>query len=568
MRDSEDKLVEILRILSNSDKPVGAKLLSDQLQKKGYNMGERVVRYHLKILDSKGFTERMGYSGRIITDLGRTELKKSLVSDQMNFINSKLHEGMFRTDFDYRTLKGNVITQKSTFPTDDESMEILKTSFENQLCFSNMGNIETIKSESDDEEEYKEIETISAATIEGILLNEGIYTIPTYGGLVKVEDYTPLQVEALISIKEISFSPVRSLIYKDMTNVLGVLNDGEGIVPANFRLIPATSREKVKILLRDLAKIGIGGVLKIGNPGESIFGVPVPEKMFGLAIISGVTPLCSLLELNKDIGIYNTFMTRFDSLKPLFDMKKYVITKNTFEKSHKVQPIIYTAINAMQQIDFNMDDFSGKLATNVSYVKEEDLDDALEILAKSCKNVPDYTSKYYKVINNKYDMDKEFNKGILTLSSVNIDGILNKHKIMCLSKYGGVLEMRKNPIFTEMISYIGSSIDPHEIFIGHKMTDVYGKKGDRKVLASVKEIPYIARDKTKELLKNIGFLGIPIVKIGKPQENIFNSIIDKYAFGIVVGSGLNQTVAINESGIEIKPKSAKFFYTLDEMEML
>ena len=71
MTESEHKIIEILRILNEQNKPTGSKLIAEELKNKGFNLGERAVRYHMQILDEKGYTERMGYSGRQITELGR-----------------------------------------------------------------------------------------------------------------------------------------------------------------------------------------------------------------------------------------------------------------------------------------------------------------------------------------------------------------------------------------------------------------------------------------------------------------------------------------------------------------
>ncbi len=85
MSDSEPRMIEILRILSQQENPTGSKLIADELREKGFNLGERAVRYHMQILDQKGYTERKGYSGRVITDLGLEKLEKGLIYDQVGF---------------------------------------------------------------------------------------------------------------------------------------------------------------------------------------------------------------------------------------------------------------------------------------------------------------------------------------------------------------------------------------------------------------------------------------------------------------------------------------------------
>ena len=53
MSESEHRMIEILRILNIQEKPIGSKVIADELKTKGYNLGERAVRYHMQILDEK-----------------------------------------------------------------------------------------------------------------------------------------------------------------------------------------------------------------------------------------------------------------------------------------------------------------------------------------------------------------------------------------------------------------------------------------------------------------------------------------------------------------------------------
>ena len=95
--ETDRKMMEILRILAEQDKVLGAKTIAEELKRKGYNLGERAVRYHMRILDEKGFTERIGYAGREITEKGLKELDKGLIYDQVDFSFSKF-EGMSYAD--------------------------------------------------------------------------------------------------------------------------------------------------------------------------------------------------------------------------------------------------------------------------------------------------------------------------------------------------------------------------------------------------------------------------------------------------------------------------------------
>ena len=59
-RDVERKITAILKILSESPLPLGSRIISRLLEEQGIYLGERAVRYHLKIMDERGFTARSG----------------------------------------------------------------------------------------------------------------------------------------------------------------------------------------------------------------------------------------------------------------------------------------------------------------------------------------------------------------------------------------------------------------------------------------------------------------------------------------------------------------------------
>ena len=69
-QEVERKVIAILRILNQSNEPLGARVISHHLQNHGIELTERAVRYHLKLMDELGFTENMGRDGRLITRLG------------------------------------------------------------------------------------------------------------------------------------------------------------------------------------------------------------------------------------------------------------------------------------------------------------------------------------------------------------------------------------------------------------------------------------------------------------------------------------------------------------------
>jgi repressor of nif and glnA expression len=561
MSESEHKMIEILRILNDYGETIGSKTIADELKNRGYILGERAVRYHMKILDEKGFTERVGYSGRKITNLGKKELEKGLVYDQVDFIFSKFEEMIYQTNFDFENSTGNVIVNTSKLALEEGSFDLIKNVFKSGLAVSSLVDIE----KGDNDTEMVTIKTICGTTIDGMLLNEGIPSFPLYGGLLEIKNYYPLQFTELISYKKTSITPLEAFISEKMTSVLEVSKTGNGIIPANFRVIPSESKHRAIDTLKKLNKIGIRGVIKIGNTGEDLLGVPVEEGMVGIAIIGGIAPFCAAQESGCNVDI-----KLVEEIAPFENLVKIIPSNNIIkktQKSHtqKVQFLLSKAWNLIQKVNFDIETQQGKLITNISYLKKNKLDESIEIMNETYKSSPQHISPYYKIIKKPNSDDV----GIATICSLSIDGILINNGIMSTPKYGGLLEMRSKPLFIELISYSGSSIDPHEIFIFKNMTSIKSNSSGYKILlASVKEIPYIARESTEKILSKIEYVGLPVYKIGKPREVVYNAKIDNYSFGIISGSGLNPIAAIKEEGIDIKAKSIESMIDFSKMEKL
>ncbi len=97
------KLIAILKIIRESRTPIGARLIADRMNLRGYAIGERAVRYHLHILDERGLTKRLGYDGRVITGRGIDELNNALVGDRVGFIITKTFFILFPSISTFKT---------------------------------------------------------------------------------------------------------------------------------------------------------------------------------------------------------------------------------------------------------------------------------------------------------------------------------------------------------------------------------------------------------------------------------------------------------------------------------
>ncbi|MGF7117599.1 NrpR regulatory domain-containing protein [Methanobacterium oryzae] len=565
--ETDRKMIEILRILADQNKVLGAKTIAEELKRKGYNLGERAVRYHMRILDEKGFTERIGYAGREITEKGLKELEKGLIYDQVDFAFSKFEGRIYQTSLNPRNGEGAVIVNTSGFIYDEKVIRIIKEVFKKGIAVSPYVKFSDINQENENASNGKEVrlDTICGTTIDGMLLNEGIPVIPQYGGLVDVEEYVPTRFTELISYKKTSMTPLEAFTAKGMTSVLNVAREGTGTIPANFRIIPAAARKKAVSFFGELQKIGISGLLKIGESGESVLGVPVEDDMVGVAITGGIAPLCAAKEAgcSVDIKLAENIM-EFKDMERIIAAKP-VLKTSAPETSKKVKFLLSKAWNLIYNVDVDIESQKGNVIVNVSYVNNDDLDDALEIVNDVFSSRPEYcTSKFYKTLPH---IDEK-KTGIATVCSFTVDGILTKNDILTTPRYGGVLEIEeKNPRFVELTAYSGSSLDPHEIYISKNMTSVLDTlNGTGRILASLREIPYLARPDAVDLLEKIEETGFSILKIGEPSELIYNAKIERYHVGIVTPGGLNPIAAIMEEEIPVEVKAVETLMNLEDME--
>jgi len=144
--------------------------------------------------------------------------------------------------------------------------------------------------------------------------------------------------------------------------------------------------------------------------------------------------------------------------------------------------------------------------------------------------------------------------GIGTMCTITINSVLQKAGIPVTSRFGGLLQVTEEGPrrFTAIVSYEGSSLDPHLIFIKSKMTTVNDlvKHGEGNILASFREIPVASlaqADEIRTKLKEYGIGGI--LTIGEPNSQLLEVPVGLDRAGICVVGGLNPIAALEESGI-------------------
>ena len=303
----ERKLIEIMRVVSESDKPIGARNIADELNDRGYGIGERAVRYHLRILDERGLTKKHGYAGRTVTELGQIELKEALIGDRLGFVITRIEDLIYKSDYNLKSKTGNVIVNMSNIDKDDfdDVAHIMRYAAQGGAAIS--PRVKIFDEDSTDvyvTEGKLAIATVCSMTFDGILLKNGIPVEPAYGGILELKDHKPTRFHDLISYSGTSIDPIKIFMSRNSTSVLDVLETGSGKMLANMRKIPAIAAEKAHEILELAKKSDINGAVTIGKNGESLFGAPVEAGKSGLPVFVGVNSIAAVEETGIEVTTY------------------------------------------------------------------------------------------------------------------------------------------------------------------------------------------------------------------------------------------------------------------------
>ena len=294
-------MLAILKILdTNPDKILGSGAISKQLKIYGVDLTERTVRYHLRILDERGFTKVFGKEGRMITPKGKEELTQALVSDKIGFIISKIETLSYLTNLDLETQEGNIILNISYFPEEKlkEAVALMKPIFSSPYVMSKKVILKRSGEKIGDvivPDGQVGFGTICSVTINGIFLKTGIPVTSKFGGVLQINS-EPVRFTALIAYEGSSLDPLEIFIKSKMTDVLGAVGNHSGKILASFREIPVVSIEKAMQLREILKDKGLGGILLTGNPNQPLLEMPVGLDRAGMIIVGGLNPIAALEE--------------------------------------------------------------------------------------------------------------------------------------------------------------------------------------------------------------------------------------------------------------------------------
>lgn len=298
----QQRNIAILGVFNGSPEAQTSAQITDALVKQGHDLSERTVRLYLKELDEAGLTKNLGRRGRVLTDAGRASLGTFQTFSRVGFLSAKIDQMTYRMTFDLALRTGTVVVNTTLVAPDqlrscvDQICRVFKGGFA-------MGNLVGLLGPGERlgdlvvPEDRVALCPVCSITLNGVLLKHGVPTRSRFGGLLGLKDGKPIGFLEMINYDGTTIDPLEVFIRSAMTNYMGAITDGNGLIGASFREMPAASRDLVVDLAEKAAAVGLGGFREIGQPGQALFNIPVTEGCVGAVVIGGLNPVAVLEEM-------------------------------------------------------------------------------------------------------------------------------------------------------------------------------------------------------------------------------------------------------------------------------
>jgi repressor of nif and glnA expression len=310
MREStEEKRLAILRILREADKSLGSSKITERLSAMGHDISERTVRFHLLDMDKSGLTQNLGRNGRAITQRGLNELDSARGFEKVGILSAKIDQMTYKMNFDLVSKTGTVVVNVSVIPRDqlERCIPLMQRVFAAGYA---MGKLIALLHPGEQvgqmavPEGTVGIATVCSITVNGVLVAHGIPTNSRFGGLLELREHKATRFTEFINYDGTTLDPLEIFIRSVMTDYVGATRNGNGLIGASFREVPADSRDHVLDLGQQMERVGLGAIYMVGWPGQPLLEIPVSEGRLGIVVIGGLNPVAILEE--KGIPVYRT----------------------------------------------------------------------------------------------------------------------------------------------------------------------------------------------------------------------------------------------------------------------
>ncbi|MDD2439546.1 MAG: DUF128 domain-containing protein [Methanosarcinaceae archaeon] len=241
---------------------------------------------------------------------------------RIQFTSSRIRDLMFRTSFDPKTMKGDVILNVSMIDKENlaDVLGIFKMVISSGLSVSPYVKLLS-EGESIGELKVEKgkvgIGSVCSVTIDGVLLKAGIPINPKLGGVVQIRNGTPVRFTDVLTYASTTVDPLEVLMSQGITSVSEMLRSGSGKILANLREAPMIARDEIESRLADMVDAGFSGILEVGEPNTRVLDVPVERDHLGIVVIGGTNPMAVVQEYGIPIDT-----SAMSQLVPFKEMKR------------------------------------------------------------------------------------------------------------------------------------------------------------------------------------------------------------------------------------------------------
>ena len=307
MDKRERNRTAILNVLRRTPTPASSSRIAQLLAVAGHNLSERTIRLYLNELDEEGLTVSQGKRGRLITEKGLGEIHAAQTFQRVGYLSAKIAQMTYAMDFDLARRTGQVVVNTSLVNPRhladciDRVCKVFADGYAmgNRLALLAPGDALGDLTVPPDKIGFC---TVCSITLNGVLLKHGIPTVSRFGGLLELRDREPTRFVEMIDYDGTSIDPLEVFIRSRMTNYLGAIRDGNGLIGASYREMPEDARDHVQQLGRQLSAIGLGAFMEVGLPGQPVLEVPANAGRIASVVIGGLNPIAILEEMNYRVN--------------------------------------------------------------------------------------------------------------------------------------------------------------------------------------------------------------------------------------------------------------------------
>jgi global nitrogen regulator NrpRII len=219
----------------------------------------------------------------------------------LKFVNHNIEDYAMQVTFDPAAGEGKVVYNLSLIKNEDLefAISVLKDAFRSGVSVSGLVRFFKSGERVSDFVVPKGctgICTMCSITFDGLLIRRGIPINPIGGGVVEIEDRTPIRFTHIILYEYTTIDPLQVLISQKTTSITNVMRRGSGNILANIREFHMEAEPLVGMVLDELSSSSYSGVLEVGMPNVPLLGVPVSPQFVAIAAVGGTNPMAAIRE--------------------------------------------------------------------------------------------------------------------------------------------------------------------------------------------------------------------------------------------------------------------------------